>query len=907
MTAIPAINLECNTTCPYCGVGCGVTMKLDDTNREWRAKGLADHPANFGRLCVKGSALGETLTDRERLLYPEIDGVRTDWAHALETVASRLNETIARYGSDSVAFYVSGQLLTEDYYVANKLMKGFIGSANIDTNSRLCMSSAVAAHKKVLGADAVPGCYRDLEQADLVILTGSNMAWTHPVVYQRLVAAKQARPDMKVVVIDPRVTATCDLADLHLPIAAGSDGFLFTGLLAWCARQGVLDETFIKAHTHGFADCLAAAEATCPDVTSTARHCEVPEATLQRFFELFAATPRTVTVFSQGINQSDTGVDKASAILHCHLATGRIGKPGATPFSITGQPNAMGGREVGGLANQLAAHMGFDDAETVARFWSAPQTATAPGLKAVDLFRAVESGRIKAIWIMATNPVVSMPEADRVRQALAQCPTVIVSDCVADTDTLRLAHVRLPAAGWGEKDGTVTNSERRISRQRAFLPLPGDAKPDWWIISAVARKMGFERAFSYTQPSQIFREHAALSGYRNEGRRAFDISALACLTEQQYDELQPVQWPLRDDNRGNGETSVAPDASGTERLFTDGQFYFADRRARFVPITPRRPQATISDAWPWLLNTGRIRDQWHTMTRTGRAARLLTHISEPFVAVHPEDMTQSGLEDGELVCVQSALGECVVTARATDAQTPGQVFMPIHWNDCFASAARVDSLVDGVVDHESGQPAFKQTPVRLSRFGAQWQALVITAEPVNAPDSKYHYWCRIPDQNLVRWRLAGVQPVSADWLKDRCPNVTYWAEMIDAGRGHFRLLGYKEGRVVCFAALAPELTALDEEWLAEQLRRPEADTETQADSQQLIAGCPGGQRDTSPVLCSCHQVREAALETAVQNGCTELNALCQHTRAGTGCGSCLPELKSLIAHVRALQPEEAHS
>ncbi len=890
MTAIPVLGAQRDTTCPYCGVGCGVSMHCEEDG--WRATGLAQHPANFGRLCVKGSALGETLGLQERLLSPEIDGCRVDWDRALDTVAARLREAMQMHGPESVAFYVSGQLLTEDYYVANKLMKGFIGAANIDTNSRLCMSSAVAAHKKIFGADAVPGCYQDLALADLVILTGSNMAWTHPVVYQRLVAAKQARPAMKVVVIDPRETATCDLADLHLPLAAGTDGFLFTGLLAWCARQGLLDQAYIDAHTRGFAECLAAAAQACPDLASTAQQCGLPPETLRTFFAWFAESPRTVTVFSQGINQSDTGVDKACAIIHCHLATGRIGKPGAAPFSITGQPNAMGGREVGGLANQLAAHMGFEACARVARFWRTDRIARSPGFKAVDLFRAVGEGRIKVVWIMATNPVVSMPEADLVRAALAHCPTVIVSDCVADTDTLRLAHIRLPAAAWGEKDGTVTNSERRISRQRPFLPLPGEARPDWWIISEVARRMGFEAAFPYQSPAQIFREHAALSGYENDGRRAFDISALAQLTDQQYEQLLPVQWPL------SGTGPFRPGASGTERLFADGHFFSPDGRAHCAPVTPRRPMARTTAEWPLLLNSGRLRDQWHTMTRTGRAARLLSHVSEPYIAVHPADLATAGVDDGELVQVESPLGQCLVTARASNEQTPGEVFMPIHWNDCFASAARVDALVAAICDEESGQPAFKQTPVRLQRYAARWQARVITAEPVQTPDSQY-YWCRVPDGALVRWRMAGSRAATLDWLKARCPSITDWAEMVDAARGHFRLLGYRHGRPVCFAALAPSLATLDEDWLVQQLR-----ASASVDALQLMAGQPGGARDTSPVICSCHQVREAALEDAVRNGCHDVAALGQCTRAGTGCGSCLPEIKTLLARVRAGTPEE---
>ncbi|MCH8543000.1 MAG: molybdopterin-dependent oxidoreductase [Alcanivorax sp.] len=908
---------QTSTTCPYCGVGCGVAMQKEgqkegqqkgqqnaqqDGESGWKATGLSDHPANKGRLCVKGSALGDTVSVKERLLYPEINGCRVAWDQALDTVAVRMREAIEQYGPESIGFYVSGQLLTEDYYVANKLMKGFIGAANIDTNSRLCMASAVVAHKKTLGADAVPGCYADMELADLVIITGSNMAWTHPVVYQRIAAAKQQRPDMKVVVIDPRETATCDLADLHLAIRPGADGYLFTALLAWMAAQGKLDQDFMAAHTRDAEAAIAAASAAFPggpdDIAGMAEECGVSTAALTSFFDWFAQSPKTVTVFSQGINQSETGVDKASAIINCHLATGRIGKPGAAPFSITGQPNAMGGREVGGLANQLAAHMGFDEASRglVGRFWGSNRVARAPGFKAVDLFRAVGEGRIKVIWIMATNPVVSMPEADLVRSALAQCPTVIVSDCVADTDTLRMAHIRLPAAGWGEKDGTVTNSERCISRQRAFLPLPGEARQDWWIISAVAQRLGYAAAFDYASPAAIFREHAALSAYGNgqkgngkpgngeqgNARRAFDIGALAKISDQDYASLLPVQWPLSAHGPGD------PGSSGTERLFADGRFFYPDERARLIPVTPRLSHAGVSDDWPLLLNSGRLRDQWHTMTRTGRAQKLLSHTSEPFVGMHPQDMARAGVSEGELVRVQSPLGQCVVPARSSEGQQPGSVFMPIHWNDCFASAARVDALVAANCDAESGQPAFKQTPVRIAPFLPSWHATVIALTRLNVPDAS-HYWCRIPGEPATRLRMAGQRPVDTDWLRARCPDVQDWAEMIDTATGHHRLLGYHQGKPACFAVLSPLPADIDEDWLAQTL------TETRPDPLQLMAGVPGGLRDNSPVVCSCYQVRQAKIEEAIHEGCGDVTAIGRCTGAGSGCGSCIPELKTLLS------------
>src|SRR6202163_3446493 len=502
------------TTCPYCGVGCGLLAQPDDGGGAAIA-GDPTHPANFGKLCSKGSALGETLGLSGRLLNPLARGpdgayARIDWATALDRVAVGFRSIIERDGPDAVAFYLSGQLLTEDYYVANKLMKGFIGSANVDTNSRLCMASTVAGQRRAFGADTVPGSYADLDLADLVVLVGSNAAWCHPVLFQRIMRNKAQR-GARVVVIDPRRTVTAQEADLFLGIAPGTDTVLFCGLLVHLAERGALDAAYVEAHTSGFAQTLARAREIAPDAGATARACGVAEADIAHFFNLFYASARTVTAFSQGVNQSAQGTDKVNAIINCHLATGRIGRPGMGPFSLTGQPNAMGGREVGGLANQLAAHMGFapEEIDRVRRFWNAPRMARREGRKAVQMFEAIERGEIKALWIMATNPAVSLPRAAAVRAALKRLELFVVSENVLSNDTVNAGvHALLPAAAWGEKDGTVTNSERRISRQRRFLPPPSEAMPDWWIVSAVAQRLGFGAAFSFTSEADVFREHA---------------------------------------------------------------------------------------------------------------------------------------------------------------------------------------------------------------------------------------------------------------------------------------------------------------------------------------------------------------------------------------------------------------
>ncbi|MGF1548578.1 MAG: molybdopterin-dependent oxidoreductase [Thiotrichales bacterium] len=867
------------TTCPYCGVGCGILAT--PTPEGVKIQGDPDHPANFGRLCSKGAALGETLDLEGRLLYPEINGQRTSWEKALATVANRFQQVIAEHGPDAVAFYVSGQLLTEDYYVANKLMKGFIGSGNIDTNSRLCMSSAVAGLRRAFGADTVPGCYEDLELADLVVLVGSNMAWTHPVLFQRLSAAKQARPGMRVVVIDPRRTATCDIADTHLSLKPGSDAFLFNGLLNHLRREDALDWPFLERHCEGFGAALSGVgDWSVPRVAAS---CGLFEHQVVEFYRLFARTPRTVTVFSQGINQSSSAVDKVNAIVNVHLATGRIGQPGACPFSVTGQPNAMGGREVGGLANQLAAHRDFDaeSVERVGEFWRTRNVARAPGLKAVDLFEAVRAGRIKALWIMATNPVVSVPEADRVKVALKSCDFVVVSDCVRDTDTTALAHVLLPASAWGEKNGTVTNSERRISRQRAFLPLPGEAMPDWWIVQEVAKLMGFGTAFDFARPADIFREHAALSGHLNAGRHDFDISTLAALSDTDYERFNPLQWPV---------SAVHP--YGRARFFDDGRFFTSSGKAQVLGVTPRLPARPTTNEYPFVLNTGRIRDQWHTMTRTGKAARLLGHIAEPFVEVHPQDAVQMGLRQGALARVSNEHGEIIVRAQVVDSQQPGSVFVPMHWSGQLAKDARVDVLVHAIVDPYSGQPESKHTPVAVEPVAAAWHGFVLARQAL-ALDADL-YCTRVRGNGFWRYELAGSRPVSGsararEWLGAD----GQWLEFQDPGTGRYRGAVMRDGRLfaVAFFSALPDLPA--REWLAGVFAEPAL---IDANRAALLAGHPGaGRPDTGRVVCACFNVGLNTLVDAIRDQrLTSVEAIGAALQAGTNCGSCKPELRALL-------------
>jgi len=873
---------ETATTCPYCGVGCGVLAQQAGEAVDG-VRGDPAHPANSGRLCVKGSSLHETLGHQGRLLRPKIQGEDCTWDEAIQAIAAGFRQTREQYGRESIGFYLSGQLLTEDYYVANKLAKGFMGARHLDTNSRLCMSSAVAGYKRALGGDAVPGCYEDLDLADLLVITGANPAWNHPILYQRMKKARQANPDRRVVVIDPRRSASCELADLHLPISPGSDAVLWNGLLSYMAANNALNSDYIDAHCNGFDDALAAARDSAPDVATVSVQCGVPEVDIRQFYDWFCQTPRTLSFYSQGINQSSTGTDKCNAIINCHLATGRVGKPGASPFSITGQPNAMGGREVGGLANQLAAHRDYSTPgaiDEVAAFWGAPDPAREPGYMAVDLFEAVHRGEIQAIWIMATNPVVSLPDANRVREALRRCPLVIVSDCVADSDTLALADIVLPAQGWSEKDGTVTNSERCISRQRALLPPVGEARPDWWIMSRVAAALGYGDAFGYNRPAEIFREHATLSALNNDnGERAFNIGGLADLSDEDYDALNPVQWPVLPGSR-----------KGQKRLFTDGRFVTPDGRARFMPIDPRKPRQQCDDATPLRLNTGRIRDQWHTMTRTGRASRLLQHHPEPFVDVHPEDLARYHLKVGELAWVSNPRGRLLARVHAAPGQRPGEIFVPIHWNEQYSAEAVVSRLLAPVTDPFSGQPESKQGAVTVRPFAARWHARLLThTDPQwkTPPD----YWTLVPLSNCRSWYLAGERSpgwseMAAEWLQ-RAPDLA----LVDEQAGRYRAAWFDGDRLAAVLMLEkenqfPELGWLDGLFAQETLGA--------AERRQVLAGRAAGMADTGQIICSCFQVGEKTITGAIHEGCQSVAALGDRLKCGTNCGSCIPELKGLI-------------
>jgi assimilatory nitrate reductase catalytic subunit len=862
------------TTCPYCGVGCGV-LATPQPDGSVTISGDPEHPANFGRLCSKGSALGETLSLDGRLLHPEIDGERASWDQALDLVANTFAETIAEHGPDSVAIYGSGQLLTEDYYVANKLMKGFIGSGNIDTNSRLCMASSVAGHKRAFGSDTVPGNYEDLELADLIILVGSNLSWCHPVLYQRIVKAKTERPGMRIVLIDPRRTTTANQADLHLAIKPDGDTALFVGLLKSLAERNAVDAEFIAESTNGFGAALDVARGWSLERVADATG--LSQRDIAAFYDWFAETTRAVTVYSQGVNQSATGTDKVNAIVNVHLATGRIGLPGMGPFSVTGQPNAMGGREVGGLANMLAAHMDFEprNIDRVKRFWRSERVAEKPGLKAVELFEAIAQGKVKALWIMATNPVDSMPEADKVRAAIRACPFVVVSDMNAGTDTAVEADVRLPAAGWGEKDGTVTNSERRISRQRPFLPAPGEARPDWWIVAQVARRMGYAEAFAYERPGEIFAEHTALSGFENDGSRDFDLSGLM---HADYDGLQPVQWPVRA-------------VRGTARMFADGRFFTPDMRARFVAVLP--PPPLVPPPGMLVLNTGRVRDHWHTMTRTGKAARLSAHMAEPFAELHPDDAAEKSIRHASLVRLENQHGSVLVRALVTERQQKGSVFVPMHWTDRFSAQGRIDVLVSGQTDPQSGQPALKSAMVVAGPALARRYGFAVSR--VRPQLVGTDYWAIAETAGGWRAELAFISEPE-DWVG--------WARVAfgvgesvellsiaDKASGRQSLALFEAGRLSFALYLSPDPVLVSRQWAVSLL----TETIEPARRADILAGRPGADRpDPGPIVCACFGVGANQIAEAARSGCHTVDAIGAALKAGTNCGSCRAEIRGII-------------
>ncbi|MBY7819605.1 nitrate reductase [Vibrio fluvialis] len=854
------------TTCPYCGVGCGVSA-----NRE-TIVGDKTHPANQGALCVKGSALAESLNMPSRLLYPKLRGQEIQWGAAIDDIATRIHQAIEQHGPDSVAMYVSGQILTEDYYVANKLMKGYVGSANIDTNSRLCMSSAVAAHVRAFGEDVVPVNYDDIDQTDLLVLVGANSAWTHPVLFRRIQQAREQNPRLKLVVIDPRRTVTAEQADLHLAIANDGDVLLYNGLLRFMKDSGTLHQTYIDEHTQGFEALLTEISDERYQLSHVSRALDVDDEALRTFYRWFASSPTALTLFCQGVNQSVSGVDKGNAIINAHLASGKIGREGCGPFSLTGQPNAMGGREVGGLANQLAVHRGFDDiaCQQVQTFWQSPTIADKPGLKALDLFDAVEAGHIKVLWIMATNPVVSLPDSDRIRRALKHCDFVIVSDITASSDVAEYADLLLPAAGWGEKQGMVTNSERRLSRQRAFLAAPGDAKPDWWAVSqvgsALCSRLQVADGFAFQSVTDVFREFAGLTGINRGTPYLLDLSMFATMSDDEYERWTPVQWPL---------TRSAP--------YRDGQFSTPSGRANFIAVEPHEVPSG-----EWWLNTGRQRDQWHTMTRTGHIAKLAAAEVEPTLYVNKLAGQSIGLKEGEIAALRSdSQTQCVFARVAFDEGLKGkQLFMSMHWAGRYSAHSQVNRAVLRADDPISGQPAFKSAHVHLAPVTMQSYGLYVGASRT------------LPECDYVSYQ------------QEERLGVTRFASLTELGKGQFELLSGEQvlrwdlpqGWMMVIGRAKADTPAMEVTGILMVSTQP---VEQDYTAMVALIGKPlqlgsvlalAGETATSQLVCSCFRVTDKQIQHAMaQDGCVTLNQLQSKLKCGTNCGSCLPEVNKLLA------------
>ena len=905
------------STCCYCGVGCGVLIhsahEADGPSRITGVEGDPHHPANAGRLCSKGRALADSARSLHgRVLQPELRERRgdarraVDWGLALDTVAERLAGIVERHGPDSVAFYLSGQLLTEDYYVFNKLAKGLLGTANIDTNSRLCMSSAVSGYKLAFGADGPPTCYDDLEHAKTVLFAGSNAAYAHPVLFRRLEEAKARDPGVRWIVVDPRRTDTAAMADLHLQIQPGTDVALFNGMLHHLVWEGLLDEDFIAAHTTGFVGLKQLLREYTPRMS--AEICGIAAQDLVTAAEWFGRSPAALSLYCMGLNQSAHGTDKNLALIHLHLATRQLGRPGAGPFSLTGQPNAMGGREVGGMATMLAAHRELDNdahrAEVEALWKLAPGALPArPGLAAVELFDALHSGKVKAVWIACTNPAHSMPDIGRVREALQHAEYVIVQECFTGTDTVPYADALLPAATWGEKEGTVTNSERRISRVRAAVAPPGQAKPDWWIAREIARRLearlgapGAAPLFAAETPAAIFDEHRRLTVGRD-----LDIGGLDYVVLERDG---PQQWPF-----------PAGAAGGQARRYGDGLFATDDARARFHP-TPYRPVAEPTSArYPLRLLTGRLRDQWHGMSRSGRVPALFAHSPDPGLRMHPDDAARRGLQAGDLVRVASKRGELVLPLELSDEVGSGTVFAAMHWGGQHLSSGGINELSLPAVDARSQQPELKHAAVRVEKAAFDWHLLAARRGDALAmrealqpllrdcgyaglslhADAGTQAGDAAPGETAwVVLRAAAPAPMPHDWLAalDDALALAAGADTLeyhDARRGLRKRVAWRgagdASRIdgLLWSDVAPggdallRIALLGQPWQGPRLA--------------AFSARAGAARDA--VVCSCRHVTESAIRAGIRNG-ADLPALQQALGCGSVCGSCIPQLVRLL-------------
>ncbi len=707
-------NSEIKTTCSYCGVGCGIIVKNDPKNGV-TVSGDKDHPVNKGMLCSKGMNLHYVVNDTsDRIMYPEMrwskshPKERVSWDEGLDRAAAVFSSMIRKHGPDSVGFYISGQCLTEEYYLVNKLVKGFLKTNNIDTNSRLCMSSAVAGYKKTFGEDSVPIAYDDIELADTFLITGANPAWCHPILFRRIEMHKEKNPKVKIIVIDPRKTDSALAADLHLQIIPGTDIVLYHALAKRLIEKGYADKDFIKNHTENFN--LYKDLVLSSSFEKASKLCGISVNEIKLAADIIGKAKGFISLWAMGLNQSAIGVDKNTALLNLSLLTGQVGKPGSGPFSLTGQPNAMGGREVGGMANLLAVHKELNNPlhrKEVADFWGVSEISDKPGLTATEMFDALESGKMKAIWIICTNPLVSLPEARRVEKALANAKFVVVQDISHNSDTSKYADLLLPAAGWLEKDGTMTNSERRISYLPKGINPPGEALPDTEILIRFAKKMKFN-GFNFNTTEDIYKEYCLMTKDSN-----IDVSFL------NYNRLiyeGTFQWPVPDYGH-----------PGTPRLFADKKFFTPSQKAIFnIPTSIENTSVPPSAEFPFILTTGRIRDQWHTMTKTGKVSRLMTHIPSPVLEINPIDAYKSKIENGDIVVVSSKNGIVRVKTKVSDSIREGVVFLPMHWGKQLENDLnRTNNLTNTVIDPISKEPDFKYTTVSIQKYIKPFEKIAV--------------------------------------------------------------------------------------------------------------------------------------------------------------------------------------
>ncbi|MDU8454945.1 molybdopterin-dependent oxidoreductase [Pseudomonas syringae group sp. J254-4] len=893
------------STCCYCGVGCGVLIEHDGQNI-LGVSGDPKHPANFGKLCSKGSSLHLTGDIDARALYPELrlskDLARsvTDWDTALEHAANVFAESIREHGPDSVAFYISGQLLTEDYYAFNKLARALVGTNNIDSNSRLCMSSAVAGYKRSLGADAPPCSYEDIELSDCVMIVGSNMAYAHPILFRRLEEAKSRRPQMKLIVIDPRRTDTCELADLHLAIQPGTDVALFHGILNVLISESLVDPEFIAAHTQGYEALSALVRDYPPEHVATL--CGITQEQLHTCARWVGEAPGFLSLWCMGLNQSTAGSAKNSALINLHLATGQIGRPGAGPFSLTGQPNAMGGRETGSLSNLLPGHRDAANPEhraQVAHYWGVDSLPAKPGLSAIELFEQLQNGTIKALWIACTNPAQSLPDQNRIRQALETCPFVVLQEAFKTTETARYADLLLPAASWGEKEGTVTNSERRISNVRKAVAPPGEARSDWAITVDFAQRLqkrlqpDASALFDFHTPKALFDEFKGLTVGRD-----LDMSGI---DRELIDLHGPQQWPFP---RG---ASV-----GTPRLYTDGIFPTDSGRAQFLS-EPYIAAKELRDAdYPLTLNTGRLRDQWHGMSRTGTAARLFGHVSEALLSLNPQDMQRHDLQPGDLVKLISRRGELLLPVGGDDSVACGQAFLPMHWGDRFLKGG-VNALTQPAFDPVSKQPELKHSGVRIEKAYLPWQFFALIEGNVQQQMERLRPLCDV--FTYLSMGLAGRERpalvIRAASAEAPDPMLLQHIDQIlglnegpvmaydDPKRSIGKRVRIDNGRITAIR-LAGETLArhwLQALWLEERI-----DASLRRWLLAPLSSEPG-KDSTQPrdkTLCNCMNVSQSAVMDGIGRG-LDLNQLKTQLGCGTQCGSCVPEIKRLINTVAVTQ------